>query len=270
MRLYAGIDVGSGYTKAVLLDEAGAIVGRGLTHSGTNFANAAERAWDEAMAGAGARAGADAETVAEVGQIVGCVSTGYGRSNVAFATASRTEIDCHARGAYHCYPQAMTVVDIGGQDNKVIRLDDSGRRIDFAMNRKCAAGTGSFLEEIAFWMKIPLQDLSAMADQSTDPTVTLGSYCTVFAKTEILARIREGVKVEDLARAAIESVAKRVLESQLITGTVVLTGGVVAHVPRMRRTLAKILDADVKVPPDPQHTGALGAALVARQQASSK
>lgn len=267
MGLYAGIDVGSGYTKAIVLNEAGAVAGRGLTHSGTDFAGAAERVRDEALAEALAGAGADAG--AKVEQIIACVATGYGRSNVAFATSSRTEIDCHARGAYHHFPRAITVVDIGGQDNKVIRVDDAGRRIDFAMNRKCAAGTGSFLEEIAFWLKIPLEDFSALADRSTDPDVSLGSYCTVFAKTEILARIREGVKVEDLARAAIESVAKRVLESQVITGTVVLTGGVVAHVPRMRQTLTKVLDTVVEVPPEPQHTGALGAALVALKKPNS-
>jgi len=259
MGLYAGIDVGSGYTKAVLLDEAGAVVGRGLTHSGADFAGAAERARDEALAEAGA----------ELGQITACVSTGYGRTNVAFATSNRTEIDCHARGAFHHFPRAITVVDIGGQDNKVIRVDDRGRRINFNMNRKCAAGTGSFLEEIAFWLKIPLEEFSGLADRSTDPDVSLGSYCTVFAKTEILARIREGVKAEDLARAAIESVAKRVLETQIITGTVVLTGGVVAHVPRIRQILAKVLDTTVEVPPEPQHTGALGAALAARNLANS-
>ncbi len=255
MTLYAGIDVGSGYTKAVLLDGDGAIVGRGITHSGADFSAAAERARDEALADASAT----------VGALSGCVSTGYGRNNVAFADSSRTEIDCHARGAYYHFPQAMTVVDIGGQDNKVIRVDERGRRIDFNMNRKCAAGTGSFLEEIAFWLKIPLDELSELADRSSNPDVKLGSYCTVFAKTEVLARIREGVQVEDLARAAIESVAKRVLESRVITGTVVLTGGVVAHVPRMTQILAEVLGTPVEVPPDPQLTGALGAALVARK-----
>jgi predicted CoA-substrate-specific enzyme activase len=259
MTLYAGIDVGSGYTKAVLLDESGTVRGRGLTHSGADFAAAAARARDEALAAAGVGIGATGDA------ITAGVATGYGRTNVAFADASRTEIDCHARGAYHHFGKAMTVVDIGGQDNKVIRVDDAGRRIDFTMNRKCAAGTGSFLEEIAFWLKIPLEDFSGLADRSTDPSVTLGSYCTVFAKTEILARIREGVKPEDLARAAIESVARRVLESRLITGMVVLTGGVVAHVPRLRQILADVLHTHVEVPPDPQHTGALGAALAAKQ-----
>jgi len=260
MGLYAGIDVGSGYTKAIVIDEAPTVVGRGLTHSGADFAAAADRARDEALAEAGA----------EADPIAACVSTGYGRSNVSFATAHRTEIDCHARGAYHGFPRAITVVDIGGQDNKVICVDDAGKRVNFTMNRKCAAGTGSFLEEIAYQLKIPLKDFSGLAEQSTDPDISIGSYCTVFAKTEILARIRDGVHVADLARAAIESVAKRILESQVITGTVVLTGGVVAHVPYLRRTLAEILDADVQVPPDPQHTGALGAALVARQQATGK
>ena len=253
MTYYAGVDVGSGYTKAVVLDDS-AVVGRGLTHSGADFTAAAIRARDEALA----------EAQLEADQLEGVVSTGYGRTNVPFATATRTEIDCHARGAYHGVPQAITVVDIGGQDNKIIQVDADGKRIGFTMNRKCAAGTGSFLEEIAFWLKIPLEEFSELAKQSTDPDVSIGSYCTVFAKTELLSKIRQGVAAADLARAALESVAKRVLESQVITGDVVLTGGVIANVPKMRDILAAVLDTDVLVPPFPQHTGALGAALAAQ------
>ncbi|MFH2009022.1 MAG: acyl-CoA dehydratase activase [bacterium] len=257
MSYFAGVDVGSGYTKAVILNGSLAVIGRGLTHSGADFAAAAARARDEALA----------EAQLDAAELEGVVSTGYGRTNVSFATGTRTEIDCHARGAYHDLPQAITVVDIGGQDNKIIRVDGGGRRIDFTMNRKCAAGTGSFLEEIAFWLKIPLEDFSTLAEQSTDPSVSIGSYCTVFAKTEILAKIREGVAATDLARAALESVAKRVLESKVISGDVVLTGGVIAHVPKMQDILAAVLGATVLVPPFPQHTGALGAALAAHRKA---
>ena len=157
----------------------------------------------------------------------------------------------------------MTVVDIGGQDNKVIRLDDDGRRVDFAMNRKCAAGTGSFLEEMALRLAVPLDEFSNLAAASTDPSVTIGSYCTVFAKTEILSKIRAGVQVADLARAALDSVARRVLETCAITGLVAATGGVVAHNPAMAEILARVLKTEVIVPPHPQHAGVLGAALAA-------
>jgi predicted CoA-substrate-specific enzyme activase len=250
----AGVDVGSGYTKAVVLAPAGEPVGRGLHPSGADFAGAARAALQTALTEAGV-------AQADLGAVV---ATGYGRSNVAFATGRRTEIDCHARGAWHHVRRAVTVVDIGGQDNKIIELDADGRRVDFAMNRKCAAGTGSFLEEMAFWLRIPPDEFARMAARSDNPDVKIGSYCTVFAKTEILARVREGVDPADLARAAYESVAKRVLETRAITGEVVLTGGVIAHNPLLGEILGRVLDAEVVVPPYPQHCGALGAALSAR------
>ena len=263
MQHYSGVDVGSGYTKAVVIDERLAVVGRGLAPSGANFTEAATRAYDAALE--------EAKLTGD--QVTRTVATGYGRTNVPFAHAQRTEIDCHARGAFHCVQRAITVIDIGGQDNKIIYLDKDGRRTDFAMNRKCAAGTGSFLEEIAFWLKIPLEEFSTLAlgasvpDVSAAPAVSIGSYCTVFAKTEILAKVREGVSAADLARAALESVAKRVLETRVVSGPVVLTGGVVAHNPLIKDILARVLDsADVIVPAFPQHIGALGAALVAAQQ----
>jgi predicted CoA-substrate-specific enzyme activase len=192
-----------------------------------------------------------------------CVATGYGRQNVAFATGRRTEIDCHGRGAYHQFPRAITVVDIGGQDNKVIQVNAAGQRVHFTMNRKCAAGTGSFLEEIGLRLKIPLEQLSELAGRSQDHSVQIGSYCTVFAMTEILSKIREGVRAEDLARAALVSVARRVLEAHAFSGEVVATGGVVAHNPLMPQILQEVLQIAVLVPDHPQHTGALGAALAA-------
>lgn len=249
----AGVDVGSSYTKAVLLGPDGDVLGSGLTPSGADFAQAAETALEEALA----QAGVGREGLAAV------VATGYGRTNVAFATGHRTEIDCHARGAYHHVRHAATIVDVGGQDNKVIRVDDAGRRVDFTMNRKCAAGTGSFLEEMALWLRIPLDELPRLAERATDPSVRIGSYCTVFARTELLARVREGVTPANLARAAYESVARRVLETRALTDEIVLTGGVIAHNPPFSKILSEVLERPVVVPPDPQHCGALGAALVA-------
>lgn len=260
MAFYAGIDVGSSATKAVLVDAHGEVAARAVTHSGADFAGAARTAFDQALA----QAGVEESTVDEV------LSTGYGRSNVEFAGIRRTEIECHARGAYHHVPRAITVVDIGGQDNKIIRLDENGRRVKFNMNRKCAAGTGSFLEEMALRLHVPLEDLSSMAEKATDPGVKLGSYCTVFAMTEILAKVRAGVKPNDLARAALVSVATRVLETQAIVTEVVATGGVVAHNPMMGTILSEILDTEVHLPPYPQHVGALGAALIAAESAQKE
>jgi len=256
MKLYCGIDVGSAATKAVIINESLQDLGRGLAHSGADFAAAARKAFDQALE----KAGAAEDGVAAV------VSTGYGRTNVEFATGRRTEIDCHARGAYHHFPKAITVVDIGGQDNKIIMVDAQGRRLKFAMNRKCSAGTGAFLEEMALRLDVPIEKLSKMAENSMDPGVSIGSYCTVFAMTEILSKVRAGVKTEDLARAALVSVAKRVLETQAITTEIVATGGVVAHNPIMKEILKQILKTEVHIPPHPQHIGAFGAALVAASE----
>ncbi len=253
MAHYAGIDVGSSATKAVVLDAERRVRGRGHAYSAADFVTAAETAYAQALEQAGIAAA----------DVAGVVATGYGRTNVAFASGRRTEIDCHARGAYHHFPRAITVVDIGGQDNKVIQVDAQGRRVHFTMNRKCAAGTGSFLEEMALRLKLPVEDLGRLAEQATDPAVSIGSFCTVFAMTEILSKIRAGVRAEDLARAALVSVAKRVLEAHTFTGEVVATGGVVAHQPLMRQILEEILNTAVHLPPHPQHAGALGAALAA-------
>ncbi len=255
--LHAGVDVGSGYTKAVVLRGPGEVLGRGIAPSGHDFAGASRLALKEALA----EAGAEGESLGVV------LATGYGRDNVPFATGTRTEILCHARGAYDHFERAITVVDIGGQDNKIIRLDGSGRRIDFTMNRKCAAGTGSFLEEMAFWLRVSPDEFSAMSERATSAGVKIGSYCTVFARTEVLARLREGARVEDLARAAFEAVARRVLETRVILGEVALTGGVIAHNAHFRDILAEVLDTQVSVPPYPQHAGALGAALEAARAA---
>jgi predicted CoA-substrate-specific enzyme activase len=252
MAWFAGIDVGSQATKAVVIDEKNEVVGLGLFPSGADFEKAAHRSYEQALASANL----------VQNQVIFVMATGYGRSNVDFSQRSRTEIDCHARGAYHHFPQKITIVDIGGQDNKVIQLDESGRRQSFSMNRKCAAGTGSFLEEMALRLKIPMAQFSELAEKSTDRSVKIGSFCTVFAMTEILSKIRSGVKAEDLAWAALDSVARRVLESQTFTGKVVATGGVVAHHPVMKTILAKTLNTEVCFPPHPQHTGALGAALL--------
>jgi predicted CoA-substrate-specific enzyme activase len=166
MKLCAGIDVGSSATKAVLIDPDKKLAGRGLVISGADFVRAAQTAFDAALN----QAGASASDVAAV------VATGYGRTNVAFSDARKTEIECHGRGAYHHFPQAITVLDIGGQDNKVVQLKADGGRLKFVMNRKCAAGTGSFLEEMAHRLNIPLAEFSEMATKATDKTVKIGSY----------------------------------------------------------------------------------------------
>jgi predicted CoA-substrate-specific enzyme activase len=159
---------------------------------------------------------------------------------------------------------SMTIIDIGGQDNKVIKLDDRGRRIEFKMNRKCAAGTGAFLEEMSMRLDIPLEDLNALAENAQD-MVELGSYCTVFSATEVLEKIRQGKKVPDIVKGLFFSVIKRVLEMDALTATVVLTGGVVAHNPYLVKMIRNITGKEVLTPEFPQLTGAVGAALFAME-----
>jgi predicted CoA-substrate-specific enzyme activase len=248
-----GIDLGASATKAVLL-EGDVVRARALRKSGANFAAAARACLDDITAAAGISA-------ADVGSIV---ATGYGRRTVDFAASAVTEISCHARGCYADFRRAITIVDIGGQDNKVIALDDAGQRRGFKINRKCAAGTGAFLEEIANQLDVPLEELNDLARQAAG-SIELGSFCTVFAKTELLALIARGTPVADLVKAAFRSVTKRIFEMDLLAGDVVMTGGVVAHNPILVELVSAALGRGVLVPEYPQFTGALGAALIARE-----
>jgi predicted CoA-substrate-specific enzyme activase len=193
------------------------------------------------------------------------VATGYGRRSVDFATTTVTEITCHARGCYAAFPRAITIVDIGGQDNKVIEVAAGGDRRNFKMNRKCAAGTGAFLEEIAGQLDTPMDKLNDLARQATG-NIELGSFCTVFSKTELLKLISQGTPLAEMAKAAYRSVVKRIVEMDPLAGQVVMTGGVVAHNPIIVELLSDALGREVLVPDHPQHTGALGAALIARDK----
>jgi len=166
----------------------------------------------------------------------------------------------------YAFRRAMTVIDIGAQDCKVIHLDQQGHRTSFKMNRKCAAGTGAFLEEIALRLDLATDQLNGLAERSTSE-VSLGSFCTVFAATEILERIRAGVKVEDIVKGAFRSVVKRLLEMDTIDGALVLTGGVAAHNPVLATLVEESFGRPALVPPEAQLIGAHGAALFAAEAA---
>lgn len=251
-----GVDIGASATKAVLLDDD-VVRARSLRKSGADFGAAAKACLKEVVKAAKMK-------TADIGYVV---ATGYGRHNVDFATKAVTEITCHARGCHAGFPHAITIVDIGGQDNKVIVLESGGDRRNFKMNRKCAAGTGAFLEEIATSLDTPLSTLDGLARQATGD-VELGSFCTVFAKTELLALIAQGTPLPEIAKAAFRSVAKRILEMDPLGGEVVMTGGVVAHNPIIVELVSEALGRKVLVPDHPQYTGALGAALIAREMSA--
>lgn len=249
--LFCGVDIGASATKLVLLDQNLNVQARVVRPSGVDYAATASACLDQALGAANPNI------------IARTVATGYGRRNVPFADDTRTEIQCHGDGCHHLLRRAVTIVDIGGQDNKVIRVDDRGKRIDFKMNRKCAAGTGAFLEEIALRLAIDVSELDPLAQQTTE-TVQLSSFCTVFAKTEILAHLRRGTPINQIVRGAYHAVVLRVVEMAPLDGEVVLTGGVAAHSRTVAEVFAERVGHHVHVPEYPQFTGALGAALAAR------
>lgn len=250
-RIYVvGIDVGTSFVKSVVLNKTKEIVSSFIKRTGTSIEDSCKTAFEKAI------------SIASLARssIHHITATGYGKNKVSFANTNKTEISCHAKGAFHYFPKKITVIDIGGQDTKVIKLDENGKILRFKMNRKCAAGTGAFIEEIAYRLDIPLIELNKLATQSTT-NVPLASFCTVFAKTEILTRIKEGEKVEDLIRSAFGSVIRRVVEMTELEGTLVLTGGVIAHNSIIGEIMKKEINADILIPPHPQQTGAIGAAL---------
>jgi len=251
-KVFAGIDIGSSRTKVVLLDENKNIRGYSIRKSGYDFAETAKMCIEDALA------------IAKLtdSNIEKIVSTGYGKRNVQFADFNKTEIGCHAKGCYHYYPEEISIIDIGGQDNKIIKLDADGKRKSFKMNRKCAAGTGAFLEEMAMRLDIAIEEMNGVAERSTE-MIKIGSFCTVFSATEVLENIRKGKKIEDLAKGLFHSVIKRVLEMDSLEGKIILTGGVVAHNPLIVKMTSEELGSKIYVTDYPQLTGAIGAALYA-------
>src|SRR5512145_3374343 len=257
--VFVGLDIGSSRTKVAVVDSERRLLGHAVRKSGTDFSVTAAACLDASLEMAGATRD----------EIVGAVSTGYGRANVAFVTGQhKTEIGCLARGCHREFPEAITVIDIGGQDNKIIKLEADGRRSGFKMNRKCAAGTGAFLEEMSYRLDIPLEEMDGLARQSRE-MVKLGSYCTVFSATEVLENIRHGKKVTDIVKGLFYSVIKRVLEMDSPTERVVMTGGVVAHNPYIVEMAEEMIGRSILLPLHPQLAGAIGAALYALEERGS-
>lgn len=257
---YVGIDAGSSATKCVVLDAAGDMLGHAVAPSGFDYAEAAEAALARAING----------VALAQREITYCVSTGYGRKNVRGADRQVTEITCHARGARQWYPQVRGIIDIGGQDTKVIWIDARGELIDYRMNSKCAAGTGTFLESVAVRLGLPLNAIDELAMSSTARSV-LNSYCTVFTGTEVIERIKAGEPRQDISMGLFRSIAARVFEmSAARNGPVAATGGVVAHCRAMVRALEEVFGEPLLLPPLPQLAGAYGAALLAMELAGAE
>jgi predicted CoA-substrate-specific enzyme activase len=255
--LFAGVDVGSLSTDVVLVDEEGRVAGQSVVPTGASI----PRAYAEAMKNALAAAGAVASRIAFT------VSTGYGRERVPASDLTLTEIGCHARGARSLFPDAVTVLDIGGQDSKVIRIGADGKVSDFAMNDKCAAGTGRFLEVMARTLELDLDQLGERALQSARPHA-VSSMCTVFAESEVVSLIASGAAPCDIAWGIHVAIAERIASLADRVGVVhpvVMTGGVAKN-PAARKAIEDRLRVRLLVPPEPQAAGALGAALFARER----
>lgn len=254
MTLTGGVDVGSTQTKAVVIDEKRNIVARCLVDTGANVMEAAQSAFSAALEGAGI--GAD--------QVKYVIGTGYGRYKVSFGDKQVTEISCHGRGAAHMFPGTCTVIDMGGQDSKAIRVKPDGEIIDFCMNDKCAAGTGRFLGAAAKALGMTLDDLGPTALRSTKP-VKISTTCTVFAEAEVLSWLGKGKTVEDILWGVHKSIATRsfgLLRRVGVVDQVTFTGGV-ANNPGMIKALEEILDRKLNVSKESHFMGALGAALFA-------
>ncbi len=255
MRLYAGVDIGSATAKAVLVDADGIIREYIVAPSGGNLRLAADRVLAGVLEQAGGRR-------ADLGAIV---ATGYGRESVADRDKSVTEIACHAKGAYALHPDARAVIDIGGQDSKVIALDAKGAVQKFEMNDKCAAGTGRFLEVMARTLEVPLDDFGPRA-HAADMPATISSTCTVFAESEVISLLAQGQSVERILAGLCLAISQRInsLASRVgMTPRVIMTGGV-ARNTGVVRAVEKAIGLPITVPDNPQIVGALGAALLAR------
>ena len=257
MAYAAGVDVGSTQTKAVVVDEEATIIGRSLLPTGANVVMAAEHAFQAAL-------GAAHVPEEEVGYVVG---TGYGRYRVEFGDSQITEIVCHARGAAQMFPETETVLDMGGQDTKAIRIAKGGDVLDFCMNDKCAAGTGRFLHSAATALNLDLEDLGPTALQGMRP-VDISTTCTVFAESEVLSWLAKGKKIQDILLGVHKSIASRsfaLLRRVGIEGEVTFTGGVTRN-EAMVAVLNEILETDMNVSEESHYMGALGAALLALER----
>ena len=251
-RYAIGLDVGSTTTKAVLVDSEQRIVSSHLANTGASAVKAANRCLEEL----GRQAGQEVTGLPTV-------STGYGRSLISFASESVTEITCHSIGIHHLNPSIRLLIDVGGQDSKAVRIGEKGRPTDFALNDKCSAGTGRFLEVMARVLEVSLDELGLFALKSKSPS-TISSTCTVFAESEVIGRIGAGEDPTDIAAGAHAAMAKKIGALSRSVGLVspaCVTGGVALN-PAFRHYLSHELGIELWMPDKPQLTGALGAALL--------
>lgn len=255
MDIGVGIDVGSTTTKGVLLNKSGKIMAESLMPTGASAVQAVQKT----LQNISSQAEIDLNGVP-------VISTGYGRARVELAEKSVTEITCHSVGVHYINPSIRLLIDVGGQDSKVIRIGPSGRPEDFELNDKCSAGTGRFLEVMARVLEISIDELGPLALKSNSPS-SISSTCTVFAESEVISRIGAGDSPADIAAGLHASLTSKIVALSKRVGfiePVCVTGGVALN-PAFRHYLSKQLGTELWIPDKPQLTGALGAAVIAIQ-----
>jgi predicted CoA-substrate-specific enzyme activase len=257
---YLGVDLGSLSCDAVLLGNNGSVLASSVVPTGARNREAIARATEEVLKIAG---------ITE-DQITATVSTGYGRDRVEKRLAAVTEITCHARGIKSLFEGTQILIDIGGQDSKAVRLAPDGQVVDFAMNDKCAAGTGRFLEAMARALQVDIEELSDL-DNGASGSVVLSSMCTVFAESEVVSLIADGVAVNEIVSGLNRAIASRIVAlvrrvAPASDGLSIAMSGGVAHNHGVVRALSQAFGTEISVPPKPDTVGALGAALIAREK----
>jgi predicted CoA-substrate-specific enzyme activase len=255
---FLGVDIGSSATKLIAIDENSNIAGRSVVQLGTGTSGV-----ERAVAGFYESSGIRRD---EIGRVT---VTGYGRSQFTDADSQISEISCHARGMVFLKPSVRTIIDIGGQDIKVIKVNEKGTIQHFTMNDKCAAGTGRFLDVMSKVLDVPISEMGSL-DKQADTVLAISNTCTVFAESEVISKLSSGNSIPNIVAGIHQSVARRVAGLAFRNGMetdIALSGGVALN-SGMIRALEKELNHDIVIPDDPQLTGALGAALFAAENAA--
>jgi (R)-2-hydroxyacyl-CoA dehydratese activating ATPase len=259
--IVAGCDMGSLTTKAVILNNT-MVIGHALIRSSSNSEQCASEVMDRALQTAGLT----------MKDIAFCVGTGYGRERISFVGKAVSEISCHAKGAHWLLPSVRTIIDIGGQDCKAIRIDEKGNVVRFVTNDKCASGTGRFLEVMAKLLGISLDELGSLSGQAQNP-ITLATTCTAWAQAEVIVHLNTNTRKADLAAGINEAMAARVgilAKAVGLEKDACMTGGVAKNVGVLE-ALEKHLNLPLRrLRVDPQIIGALGAAVFAKEKMGVK
>ncbi|HSJ33366.1 MAG TPA: acyl-CoA dehydratase activase [Longimicrobiales bacterium] len=259
MSCTAGIDVGTTYTKAAVVDEAGRLLGTAMVPTGFRLEAAAQASLGAALE----RAGVERAALDYI------ATTGYGRNQVPFRDVQATDLTAQAWGTRQIFPHTRTVLDIGGQTLKAMRVDDAGHVSSFRLNDKCAAGTGAFLEKTARYLGYRIEEIGPLVADAT-ATVHISGVCAVFAESEVINHVSEGLQPQDIMLGAMQSLTEkcvRLMKRVQMEPEFTLVGGIMRF-PAMSRVLREQLPEGVNVPPEDlvQFTGALGAAVLARRR----